>query len=227
MAEWRYNRSADRLPIDRGLGVRHHNVSAEGKGVNAKLYSQPPESAEIGLWVYEVKADFSVNGTRAQSAKLRDFYPHNFVQPVLTVLAQVPTSYEYNRLSEFIRHTQKRAVFYDQHDLDTPAITFLLQRRGIHTLRGTKGGHQGLSLEGFIPTMPRGATRFQYAHDVQFDFVVTRSKYGLMNDAPYTARKLLAWAEVVLKGPDGLATRRSDAFVEDPTFEPTDLLPIP
>lgn len=218
MDNWQYN-AINRLPIDRGLGVKHHNVSAEGKGINAKLWSQSPGSQEIGLWVYEVSADFTVAGSRAQSAKTRDFYPHNFVQPILTVKAQAPTNYEFNRLSEFVRHTQKRAVFFDQHNLDTPSITFLLQRRGRHTLRNTKGPHQSLSLEGFIPTFAHGAKRFEFAQDFTFTFVVTRSKYGLMNDGrAYAALSLRSWAEIVTKNQKtGVAVRSNDTFITDPT----------
>lgn len=219
MGAWAYNEGVGRQPIDRGLGVQHHNRSAEGRGINAKLITQAPESAEIGLWVYDVAADFKVAGQRAQSPKTREFYPRNFVQPVLSVKAQVPTNYEFNRLAEFIRHTHKRAVFFDQHNLDTPAITFILQRRGRSTARGTKGGHQGLRIEGFIPSAPRGAKRFEFAHEVEFEFVVTRSKYGLMRDEATVARKLLSWAEVVTKGADGLATRRDNPFEIDPTAD--------
>jgi hypothetical protein len=222
VAQWQYDIRSNGQSIDRGLGVRHHNISAEGKGINAKLFSQPPDAAEIGLWVYEIRSDFSVNGSRAQSANLRDFYPHNFVEPVLTVLAQVPTSYEYNRLSEFVRYTQKRAVTYDQRDLAIPVIKFVLQPRGSSRYR-----HQGLGLEGFIPRMPRGATRFQYAHDVQFDFVVTRSQYGLMRDEAGKANELLSWAQIVLIDPKSGYAYRPNTPGYDDVFEdkPTAVLP--
>lgn len=214
MAEWVYQGTNG--PIAQGQGVRHHDVNASQKGASARLYNQVGD--HISLWVYEVESGFEMAGTRAQSAQKRDFYPHNFVQPALKVRGQTANNYEFNRLSEFVRFAQRRGVFYGEHGLDRPTIDFVLFGNGVKTARGHKGEHQALKLEGIIPTIPRGARRFEFAHDYEFDFIVTKSVSGLMKDEEYRARKLLSWAEIVTPGSGGFVQRQNDdsGFTNDP-----------
>lgn len=198
------------FPIDRGLGVRHHNVSPADNGANARLYSQGGQY--LSLWVYEVEASFEMAGTRAQGKGHRDFYPHNFVQPALTIRGQTANNYQYNLLSMFVRRTQLRGVFPASGD---EAVTFVLDKGGRDTARGTKGAHQKLVISGFIPAIAFGAKRFQFAHEYEFQFVVTKSKLGLMQDEDVVARKLKSWAEIVIKPDDAAYVKWGDTAFED------------
>lgn len=202
MAEWVYQGVA---PIDRGLGVRHQDIGTRGS--RALLRNQAGD--EIALWVYEIETSFSMDGALVQSVHHREFYPHNFVQPTLTVRGQTPNSFEYNRLSEFIRESHQKAVFYDESGYVSPAIRFELRGGGHTTERNTKGYHQRLVLRGFVPKFGRGARRFEFSQNYEFDFVVTRSLTGLMTDERVAGLQLKAWAEVV-------ADPSADGFVRDP-----------
>lgn len=213
MAEWVY--PGTNGPIAKGYGVKHHDVNASQKGASGRLYNQAGDW--ISLWVYEVEASFEMAGTKVQSAQLRDFYPHNFVQPALTVRGQTANNYEFNRLSEFLRSAQRRGVSFSEHGLDRPTVDFVLFGRGHNTARGHKGVHQRLRLEGIVPAFGRGAKRFEFAHDYEFDFIITKSVTGFLHDEQYNARKLLSWAEIITPaGKDGSVVRSDSAFQEDP-----------
>jgi hypothetical protein len=220
MAEWVYTGN---IPIDKGHGVQHRARSREHTThTSAALTNQAGDY--IALWVYEVEAAFELAGSRAQSAGFRSFYPHNFVQPKLTVRGQTVNNFEYNKLSEFIRETQRKAVYYDTRGLDAPVIGFTIYKGGVNTARGTKGSHQQLDLDGFIPAFGRGARRFEFAHEFEFDFIVTRSVSGLMKDEAYKARKLKSWAEIVTKPDDkSFAQVGRTAFEDDPDGVPVSL----
>ncbi len=249
MGRWRYTPTAKQNPIDTGWGVKHSRTapaspagSLNPNGVNQD--NEPTSNARlraqngdyIDLWVYEIASDFRMNGSRAQSAGHRDFYPRNFVQPSFMVRGQAPSNYQYNELAEFIRSTHLRAINYLGDKYTPPAITFELDgsptyrlpKRNAHDdivqvvtrtaegKRNLRGSHLPMTLRGLVPKFGRGARRFEFAKDWEFEFVVTRSVDWLFNDQRYKARQLQSWSDQITKGAlDSYAQRGKTGYTHD------------
>ncbi len=91
-------------PLDQGYGVTAFPKSPSKLGANARFVNIRGEAIEF--WIEEMTANFGMTGTTGQSHKLRQFFPHNIVQPSITVTGIAPNSYQYNRLAAFIRVAQ-------------------------------------------------------------------------------------------------------------------------
>lgn len=162
-------------PIDQGYRVKSPNRPPDNNGRRANGANGFLENANgqrVGLWVNEITADFELAGSLAQSAMQRDFYPHNFTQPKLSIGGQTTNNYEYNRLADFVRQSQLDA-------LDMATNGFILKFVCVQPddvrqpVRETmRGRHQHISIDGFVATIKKGGTRFVTAHTYQFDFVV-------------------------------------------------------
>lgn len=96
------------VPYDRGYGVATPDIDPAFNQANAFMLNQVGEG--IGLWVEEIEANFEMVGTTGQSRKVRQFFPHNMVQPFITIRGQTPNSYQYNRLAAFIRASHYNAL---------------------------------------------------------------------------------------------------------------------
>jgi hypothetical protein len=224
MGRWQYKPTAanDGPPIDQGMAVMPaRNSPTRTEGVkddvivgNARLTNQTGDV--LDLWVYEVTANFAMAGNTAQSRGRRDFYARNFTQPSFTVKGQAASNYQYNELAEFVRFSHRAAVNYVQRDLDFPTIRFELFAGGTDTIRNHKGSHRRMVLRGLIPKVERGATRFEFAKDYEFNFVVTRSLDGLMTDDAYHALRMQSWMEQWNKAEiDSLAVRNKTDLEAD------------
>lgn len=232
MGQWVYKAGLNgRQPIALGFGVQIARNSPQDTGDasgNASLTNQNGDT--IKLWVHDITSDFKMEGATAQSRFKREFYPHNFVQPSFKVKGQCADNYQYNTLAEFIGESQHKAVFHDEQNLKFPTIVFELAPGGVDTARNHKGAHGGLTLRGFVPSFERGATRFEFAKEYEFDFVVTRSEAGFMGeDDRYKGRKLLSWAELITKATaESLAVRGTSPYVteaDSPDYGPLTVPP--
>lgn len=78
------------------------------KGANGRLINVLGDY--VDFYIEEIEADFQMEGTTAQSQRLRQFFPHNFAQTTLTVRGRAPNSFQYNRLSAFVRASHQFAM---------------------------------------------------------------------------------------------------------------------
>ena len=158
--------------IDRGFVVNKPNFKPDEGGEarnHANAYLEDQDKNRVYMWVNDLRSDFSMAGTYAQSKKRRSFFPHNFVQPSMTISGQTPNQYQYNRIAEFVRKSQREVVQNDRR---------VLKFRCIATAEDTvrpiiKGSHQSISIDGYVQSMPRLAERWVNAPTFSFAFIVT------------------------------------------------------
>lgn len=179
-------------PAGGGFWVTHPEMSPDSEGEpqkQANAYLEDQNGSRVFMWVDDVTADFAMTGNTAQSRKRREFYPHNFSQPVLRIHCQTPNSYEYNRIGAFIRAAQRDAV--SDGDLkEQPLLRLRINSGGQNTARKvTRGHHNRIAVDGYVTSAPRGAERFVNAPDFEFDFVITKAWnfLGLQDDATVSA----------------------------------------
>jgi hypothetical protein len=171
------------------------------------MYLENQAGKRIYLWVTDVTASFEMGGSFAQSVRNRSWYPRNFTQPTISFTGVAPNSYQFNRLAEFVRGSQLRAL----RDQDGGGIIKLVMpSRGIDVKRGQKGRHQAYTMNGYIKNVARGAKRFENVPTWTFDFILAFSYQGLFKTNEATTRALMSWADVV-KNPGF-----NSGFVTDP-----------
>ncbi|WP_028058417.1 hypothetical protein [Candidatus Solirubrobacter pratensis] len=215
MPEWKYD--GRNGSIAKGYAVRWARTTPETNGGNAVLINQSGD--HIGLWVTDVTADFEMAGTTAQSARKRDFYPHNFVQPHLNVKGQSGDSYQYQRIAEFVRDSHLKSILYSDHDnVTTPTVTLTVLGRGFDAARNMRGSTQTIIVDGYIESIQRGAQKAQFSPEWEFDFIVSKARSWLMTDEKVKGRKLKNILDFITKGSaDSLATDvNGPRFEDDP-----------
>jgi hypothetical protein len=148
----------------------------------------------IGLWISNFSIDFSMGGTYAQSMRLRQYMPRNLIQPVIHVEGQMPNSFQYQRLAEFVRESHYDTLFPQTLVTDQQMLSFTLfaghlgdltlfsaggkrkAKMGDYVVQG-KGPHALQHFRGYIQSIQRGAQQFINAPTYTFDFVPSYS-YG-------------------------------------------------
>jgi hypothetical protein len=175
-------------------------------GYLACYFPNLPDIQQIDIWITQAQISLTTGGTFAQSPRLRQFFPRNFVQPVWTIQGIVPNSFQLQRLAEFIRRTQFAALnpvglttttthlcqFYiaEGHLGDLQQITQenfkklgKRQKEWLNkhpqTVQG-KGPHKAQKMQGYIQSFSRGAQKFINAPTYEFDFVVAFSQGDLL-----------------------------------------------
>lgn len=79
--------------------------------VNAVLTDgMGPNDFEFPVFVTNVSTDTALSGVSAQSNMAMDFYPHNFIQPAITISGVSLDQQDYALLCEFIHSAQRKAV---------------------------------------------------------------------------------------------------------------------
>jgi len=216
MGQWQYKGTNGE--IERGYGVKIARTTPETNQRNGLLINQNGD--HISLWIVDVAADFELAGTSAQSARKRDFYARNFVQPRLRVQGISGDSAQYQKLAEFIRDAQMKAILYGDHqNVKNPTMELTVFGGGWSdsNLRNTKGRTRTIKVQGYIESIERGAKRFEFSPEWTFDFVISKAVSWLVNDETVNARKLKAWNEFIKKdNPNSLATRDDDPYEDDP-----------
>jgi hypothetical protein len=181
------------LPFDRGFWATRPNFPPDNKGESrngSNAFLENGRGERVYMWVNEVTANFALSGTTAQSAKRRSFYPHNLAQPSITVGGQTPNTYEYNRLSAFIRDGHLKQVAGKGDDEGVFALR--VYAGGKNTTRDIqRGRRKQISVDGYIQNAAAGATRFINAPPFQFTFIITRAyKFLSLDDDPVAQFRL-------------------------------------
>lgn len=185
-------------PIDQGRGVYRKNADPRENGANGRMTNQKGE--EIDFFIEEIESSFSMTGSTAQSRNVREFMPHNIVQPVIKVTGIAPSNFEYNRMAGFVRASQYFAVNYGEDTREvlttsgkkvrTETVRLWIKNgqapkvwNGSKTKGGeggaegrhVKGVHVPWQVEGYIKSMRAGGERFNYAPKFEFEFYVAQS----------------------------------------------------
>jgi hypothetical protein len=188
----------------------------DGKISNhANGFLQNQRGERIGLWVNGVDASFSMAGETYQSRKKREFYAHNFAQPVITISGQTPNTYQFNRLAEFVRGTHKQALHLrDQREIALVKLRIRGEKPTETTgkSRTIKGAHRPIAVDGFITMVERGAERFINAPDYQFDFVIVYAHNWMDLEERQVRRVRFESILKIIQDPD-----RGYKFVKQPT----------
>jgi hypothetical protein len=188
------DRVSDRLAQGVGYGVRFPRIrQATWESANGWLYA--PDDTYMPLFISEYSTSFTLAGSTGQSQMVRDFYARNFTMPDFTIQGQSPNQYYYNRLGEFIRHSQRQNVL-------TAQPTKLIVTGGGYPVHqrnprvSQRGRNEGFVALGYIKQIARGAERFEWAPDFTFAFTVAAMLGGLYKESPAKIRQLRSWAEI-------------------------------
>lgn len=184
-------------PINQGQGVYRKNADPKDHEANGRMTNQRGE--EIDFYIEEIESSFQMTGSTAQSRNVRQFMPHNIVQPVIKVTGRAPSNFEYNRLAGFVRAAQYFAVNYGEDTREvlttsgkkvktetvrlwikngkTPHVWNGQKAAGEDGAQGrhVKGIHVPWQVEGYIKSMRAGGERFNYAPKFEFEFYVAQS----------------------------------------------------
>lgn len=213
-------------PIKRGYGVSDPDINPAGREANGRMLNQKNE--KIDFWVEEIEANFAMTGSTAQSRNVRQFMPHNVVQPTIIVTGRAPNNFQYNRLASFVRASHYNA-FHTGEQL-REEFTAGGQRVRVETVRllirngelpkvwnGTtagagkrvKGVHVPWLVEGYIKSMRAGGERFNPAPQFQFEFFVAESTFkqgninlGMWEDVRVYGSELKPWLDWIKKSGD-------------------------
>lgn len=193
-------------PIGRGYGVADPNIDPADLNPNGRMTNQKGE--DIDFWVEEIVANFAMTGTTAQSRNVRQFMPHNVVQPTITVTGRAPNYFQYNRLASFVRSSHYNALHPQEQireevtangrKVRSETVRLLIRngrepevwnanrsekRPGDRAGKRVKGVHVPWLVEGYIKSMKAGGERFNPAPQFSFEFFVAESifKQGNIN----------------------------------------------
>lgn len=212
------------VPYDVGYDAATQKNAVAGAGIhiddwNMRLIDQ--KGVAIDLWIHEFDTSFQMGGSTGQSRYHRQFFPRNFTQPVTTVSGRVANTYEYNRLSAFVRRSHYYALRADEYAADQkqttgsiqnrhldsgaaiPTVTMIFRGGGLPAAYNAKGVHKPWVVEGYIKSMPAGARHHDPAPEFKFDFIISQSHFsattGIYEDNLVVGSQLLTWMDVFEK----------------------------
>lgn len=199
-------------PLDTGYGVKtKHTTASESSTWNGVLITNT--NVELRLWIEEAQMDFSMSGSAGQSRYRNQFYPKAFNQPVMKVRGRMPNQYEYNKLASFIRESHYDALNQTNRDIganvianptyDKKTIKFFIKNAGGENnqpKRNLKGGHLAMGYQGYIKSIAAGATKFQFAPEFEFEFVIASSidtgEVGIYRDDLTQGSRIMSWMQI-------------------------------
>lgn len=183
---------------DRGYDVKTTRHQAHDGGANAYLMDEA-DNSHVLLTLVAIETTLSLAGSRAQSPMQAEFYARNFQQPSFTIGVQARSQYEVGRVSEFVHKAQRNSVA--QGSLMRLMVpTGGLKKVAASSVRGTdgmRGVRRGLSMSGYVASMPRTHKRHEPAPMYTFEFVVAKMHAGPFEDQPYKVYRLAKWSEIV------------------------------
>jgi len=202
-------------PIDTGYAVKtKHKGANDSKTWSGMLITN--NNNVLKLWIEDVVMDFSMSGSAGQSRYRKQFYPKAFNQPTMKVSGRMPNQFEYNKLASFIRESHFDAlnqvnrnigeVFAD-NKYDTNTIRFFIKGTSSGTQtqpkRNLKGNHLPLGFRGYIKNIAAGATKFEFAPQFKFDFVIASSvdtgQVGIYSDTLDLGTQIMSWMDLFKK----------------------------
>lgn len=185
----------------------------------------------IPLWISDITVDFELAGNTAQSVFKRDFYPHNFVQPIFALKGQTFNQAQAGYMAEFIREGQLDCVSergggdYNSRGLlrvIVPGAGYIPYRTKIQDKpkpiyrrfnRSQRGWRDHLDIVGYIQQAKRSHQRFEVATEWGWNFVVARMLAGPFTEDAIQSQLLKDvpdWADI-LRGQQANKT-----FITDP-----------
>jgi hypothetical protein len=188
------------MAIQYGSGYDERAVRGTDKRSNGTLTLG---NNSVPLWVFDLRVPFGLSGSTAQSFGTRSFFPRALTQPEITLDCQAPTQVHYGRTVEFIRQSQKSLSGNVKLDITAGGPQGIL-----------RGQHQAISATGYIRSVPRRHTRFEYSPEFSFAFVVAQlTSPTAWADDPVKIRQLKSWQQIV----EGVMAHDQNAgFVDDP-----------
>lgn len=209
-------------PIDGGWGVTYKNVNPRQGNANGRMTNQVGE--EIDFYIEEIETNFAMSGTTAQSRNVRQFMPHNVVQPAIKITGTAPDNHQYNRLASFVRSSHYHALHYGEATRET--ITTSGKKVKTETVRlwikngetpevwnangnrkSVKGVHVPWLVEGYIKSIQAGGERFNFQPKFEFEFYVAESIFkqggqnlGMWEDTRIYGAELKPWLDWIKKG---------------------------
>lgn len=186
------------VQFGQGYDVDTTADQAHEGGTNAWL-SDSADNTHVKLTVISIETDLGLAGSEGQSQMQKDFYPRNFQQPSFAIICQARSQHEVGRVAEFVHKAQRHAVSQGSlMGLVIPGGGLKNTRASADTRRdGMRGKRRGMSLTGYVKSMPRGHKRHDPAPTFVFDFVVARSHVGVFTDQPYKVYKMASWSDIV------------------------------
>lgn len=208
-------------PLRRGYGVDVFNRDPSDLKPSARFINVKGET--LDFWIEEIEAKFDMAGTTAQSQKVRQFFPHNMVQPSVTIRGRAPNSYQFNRLAAFVRVGQfeglsgrelralgvpvRNVTDRQGRSVVIPTLRLIIRNgSGDAALAGekypfsgrtVKGRHQAWKLEGYVKAFKAGAQRFDPAPSFEFEYLIAESQ-GPSQDQPNVG----IWSDTAVAGDD-------------------------
>lgn len=211
-------------PQSKGWAVKSPNVDPTENEPNGRFVNQKNEF--IDFWVEDAVTNFALTGITAQSRNVRQFMPHNVVQPGITIKGRAPNYFQYNRLASFIRSSHWNAINEEEltkirktstntgSQINARMIRFVL-RNGVlknfpYNGRHVKGEHRPWVLEGYVKSIQAGGRRFNPAPEFEFEFIVCSSKnsenIGMWEDTLIAGRELMPWLDWIKRSSGGFVT---------------------
>lgn len=214
MAEWHYK--SNKVPIDQGYHVTLPRKKATPDNYTAFL-ELPGQNERIYIWLHQIEASFQVSGSFAQSARGRQWFPRNFVQPSFKFTGQFANQHEYGNFSEFVRRSQGRSLGWRRNEAAAHTTRLVIRsREGMTYPRDGSVRHSRAPYElfGHILSIERKYTRFVNAPEFSFDFLISFANTGLFQQSKedqqdYVKRRLAKWMEIFAQDP-------RETFVIDP-----------
>lgn len=131
-------------------------------------------SFQLPIFVTNLSMDSSLAGSTAQSQKVQDFYPHNFVAPTIRLSGWSLDQADYGLLCEFIHSAQRKALTSSK-----PWPAFMTQI----CVFGRRGQPTDNSLStSWVPGTPRGVDGTRQGQDIE-NVYISQPK-TLMRDYP-------------------------------------------
>jgi len=193
-----------KLSIKKGHGVKENDQKAPGLH-NAQFINQDNQVLEF--YVTDLSMTSSNAWSVAQSRNVQQFFPYNFVQPTLQIKGISRNSYQFNRMSNFVRQSHNLAL----NGSGSPLVTFSLsptagkfsssQEGFPYNGRTVKGKHAKWFARGYIDNIMAGGRKENHAPEFEIVFTIARvtvtSAEGktLMDDQTATASAMTSWME--------------------------------
>jgi hypothetical protein len=209
-------------PIDQGYAVKMPGVDPRNKSANGRMTNQLGE--EIDFYIEEIETNFAMSGTTAQSRNVRQFMPHNVVQPAIKVKGRAPDNHQYNRLASFVRSSHYHALHYGEDTrktittsgkkVKTETVRLWIKNgqtpevwNGNGNRKSVKGIHVPWLVEGYIKSISAGGERFNFQPEFEFEFYVAESIFkqgeqnlGMWEDTRVYGAELKPWLDWIKKG---------------------------
>ena len=207
--------SVSSTPIDTGVWANLPVMTPDANGDpyknGANAYVQYGNEVN-GLWLYDVSADFTLNGSIAQGPLTQDFYPHNLANPSITFKGQTPNSYEKLRLATFIRNMHVKSLITST-GANQDTVLLAIKNKGQKHARTQKGSPSNFHIYGIIENFDFSIERFTTAYDYSFTFVISFTTQQGSDSGSFLTLNLSQSAPVQLMNINGWSANVENSLI--------------